>query len=142
MPVILNELRSVAMVRELSLTETAPVGASPASEINWADVTRWSELADLGVPELFDAIAKAVAQSYARGELSYVQADIILNDLYLNWVRNMQTVHAIAPWPPLFHEIYMAFDDGEYLHVAAPDHDPVADRTNPTIADILSRLNA
>lgn len=141
MPVILNELRSVAMVRELSLTESSRRSV-PANEITWADVIRWSELADLGVPELFDAIAKAVAQSYARGELSYVQADIILNDLYLNWVWNMQTADAIAPWPPLFHEIYLAFDDGEYPHVATPDHDPVADRTNPTIADILSRLNA
>lgn len=48
----------------------------------------------------------------------------------------------IAPWPPLFHEIYVAFDDGEYPHLAASAHDPVADRTNPTIAGILSRLGA
>lgn len=140
MSVILNELRSVSRIRELRLTETVPVGTPPAREITWADVVRWSESANLEIPELFNGIAKGVAQSYASGEMSYVQADVIVNDLYLNWVINMQTADAVAPWPSLFHEIYRAFDDGEYQHSASPRHDPVMDCTNPTIASILSRL--
>ncbi|WP_165356246.1 hypothetical protein [Sphingosinicella sp. BN140058] len=42
--------------------------------------------------------------------------------------------------PPLFHEVFLAFDAGEYPHRADPlSVDPVAKYTDPWISEIVTR---
>jgi len=117
------------------------VGASDG-RLDWLDIIRWSQIENLSVPEFYDNIAEYVARSYQAREMSYVEADCIVNELYFNWALNEQCRVPASPWPELFLDIYLAFDSGEYRRTDAKEHDPVVDCTNPAVKAILSRLDA
>jgi hypothetical protein len=84
-----------------------------------ADVARWSKLCGLSRPQLFDQIAMRLALGYNASELSFEFCDMVVND-FAGPVSDTS-----GPRPPIFWEVYSAFDEGEYYHGCNRDEDPV-----------------
>jgi hypothetical protein len=85
--------------------------------------------------EFFNEIALEIAEKYQAGELSYTVCDGLVNDLWRAMLDGLPKSGASVPEP--FYSIYLAFDAGEYFHTKDRSDDPVADHTDPQIADIL-----
>ncbi|GLK48309.1 hypothetical protein GCM10017620_12820 [Brevundimonas intermedia] len=124
------------------LAELRRIIGTGDGQLEWLDLIRWSHAQNISIPEFYNDIAEAVARSYQGREISYIEADGIVNKLYLNWVLHEQCKTPIPPWPDLFLDIYLAFDGGEYRRTDAKEHDPIVDCTDPAVEAILSRLDS
>ena len=119
-----------AIIEELR-TRAAP---GEQTRVDEEDLLRWSS----GNPTLAfqDALALAVARAYHAGRLSYTICDEVMNDLY--WIvisgRPMRL-------PPLLYEVFEAFDAGEFHRRRDKTDDPVAEHTDPWIAEIVMRYS-
>lgn len=88
---------------------------------------------------VYDKLAVILARKYHEGELDYGTAD-----LFANWFESELTQLSIDIWPksggPYPHKwsaVYEAFDSGEFDHFGRSS-DPVAEFTNPQIANFLA----
>ncbi|PCE33506.1 hypothetical protein BZL54_04585 [Burkholderia ubonensis subsp. mesacidophila] len=87
-------------------------------------------------PERFDALALALARGYHDGKLSFAFCDSIVNILvekvYSDAVAQRDT------WPPLFWDVFLAFDAGEFFRPGERHIDPAEKYTRPLIAAIVA----
>ena len=83
---------------------------------------------------LYDALARYLAVAFHQGKLPFAFCDAVINDLH--------TVITIANdvRPDLFWRVFLAFDAGEYHRSADRSDDPIAEFTEPAIADIVRSL--
>jgi hypothetical protein len=83
---------------------------------------------------VYDAFARYLALAFHQRELPFAFCDAVLNDLH--------TVITMADdvRPDLFWRVYLAFDAGEYHRNADKSDNPVAEYTEPAIADIVRSL--
>lgn len=89
---------------------------------------------------VYDKLAVILARKYHEGELDYETADWFANQLEGEltqlvvdiWPKNG------GPEPKLWHTVYEAFDAGEFDHFGRSS-DPVAEFTNPQIAEFLAK---
>lgn len=98
------------------------------------DVAQWSAWAGLDHDALLDEVALALAREYDGGSVSFEVGDWIANDLY------SYCLFYDLPWPDVFFEVYLAFDEGEYSHHGASDN-PESDYTRPMIKELLGRAS-
>ena len=108
--------------------------AAPGEQtrVDEEDLLRWSS-GDITLA-FQDALALAVARAYHAGRLSYTVCDDIMNDLWW-FVMSGRPIKI----PPLLYEVFEAFDAGEFHRKKDRSDDPVADHTDPWIADIVMR---
>jgi len=95
------------------------------------DVLRWSTKSGWSRRQLFDEIAKYLAQGFHTSELSFEFCDAVVNDLF------GPVTNTSGPKPEVFWDVYSAFDEGEYYHGNNRDEDPVETYTRPMIDRIV-----
>jgi hypothetical protein len=89
---------------------------------------------------VYDKLAVILARKYHEGELDYETADWFANQfqgeltrLFIDmWPKND------GPYPEKWSDVYEAFDSGEFDHFGRST-DPVAEFTNPQIAEFLAK---
>ena len=89
---------------------------------------------------VYDKLAVILARKYHEGELDYATADWFANEfegeltqLFIDiWPKSG------GPYPEKWSAVYEAFDSGEFDHFGRST-DPVAEFTNPQIAEFLAK---
>lgn len=102
------------------------------------DVVRWA--GGLDNWEFYNATALQVARKYHQRQLTYNFCDGLMNDLWSAVQAGFASSGNRAPEP--FYEVYEAFDAGEFHRAKDKSDDPVADFTDPLIADLMSRIGS
>lgn len=103
-----------------------------------SDVLRWASLNLAAVAPIYEAIAAYVARGYNAGELSFDFCDGIVNGLYDAFLELR-----LKQMPPLYYDVFLAFDEGEYPHRGdEPGVDPIRKYTNPRIAELVAGLRS
>jgi hypothetical protein len=102
--------------------------------IKESDVAFWSSEYGGDRQTVYVAFARYLAIAFHERRLPFAFCDAVMNDL--------QTIIAMAdePHPDLFWQVYLAFDAGEYHRREDKSDDPVAEHTEPAIADIAKSL--
>lgn len=100
------------------------------------DVVRWAGALDNH--EFYNSAALQIARHYQEGLLTYGFCDRVMNDLWNAVQAGFTNDNNSVPEP--FFQIYEAFDAGEYHRAKDKSDDPVADFTDPLIANLLLRL--
>ena len=108
---------------------------SPPRKNTEADLTIW--IGRTVDNDLLNEISLIIARSYQDQSVSYEIADCIMNDLWGIVIDRAIAKEADIPSP--FYEIFDAFEAGEYHRRPDGSDDPVADHTNPLIAELLER---
>jgi hypothetical protein len=108
----------------------------PEERITLDEVAQWAGARDNWA--FYNLIAVEIAAGYYREELTYDFCDGVMNDLW-------EAVRAgfrpdIIEIPEPFFEIYQAFDAGEFHRKPDGSDDPIADFTDPLIAELVTRL--
>ncbi|MFK4772293.1 hypothetical protein [Rhizobium sp. ZW T2_16] len=89
--------------------------------------------------DFYNSAALEIAKGYHRGELSYSFCDGVMNDLWSAVQEGFGRGNNEVPEP--FFEIYEAFDVGEYHRKHDKSDDPIAEFTDPAIAELSIRYN-
>ncbi|MDR6667960.1 hypothetical protein [Rhizobium sp. 1399] len=108
----------------------------PEERISHDEVARWAGALDNWA--FYNVTALEIAIGYYRGELDYTFCDGAMNDLWGAVQAGFGPGNIQVPEP--FFEIYLAFDAGEYHRKPDKSDNPVADFTNPLIAELVTRL--
>lgn len=112
------------------------INKSP-SRITFADILQWAGAIDNW--NFYNSVALEIAKSYHRGQLDYSFCDGIANDLWEGVKKGFGPGQNELPEP--FYEIFLAFDAGEYHRKHDKSDDPVADHTDPWIAELAARFH-
>ncbi|QQV76565.1 hypothetical protein H5J25_14070 [Sphingomonas aliaeris] len=110
-------------------------GRSPSQ----ADIHRWTAGARDDETQLYDDIGAELARGYHERRYSFDFCDRVVNDLYGTMIEK-QFNDPQPSWPKLFWSVYEAFDAGEFHRKPDKSDDPVAEFTDPEIADIVQSL--
>jgi hypothetical protein len=103
-----------------------------------SEVLRWVENDLERMGSLFDALAAFIARGYAKRDLSFELCDGIVNGIYAAVLEL-----PLTPVPPLFYDVFLAFDAGEYPHRGDDASvNPIAKYTDPRIREIVECLTA
>ena len=92
--------------------------------------------------EIAEKIALLTAVKYWNKEISFLEGDCIINNLFVFWVTNDYFVKNY-PFTDTLWECYLAFDAGEYYRSdddRALD-DPPEKYTKPLIKEMLQRID-
>ena len=81
---------------------------------------------------LYNQIATCLVHGFQNSDISFAFCDAVVNDLF------GVIPFAVESWPPLFWDVYLAFDEGEYYHRNNRDEDPVEVYTRTMIARDLN----
>ncbi|MEX0302736.1 MAG: hypothetical protein AB3N24_09965 [Leisingera sp.] len=108
---------------------------SPTERITSTDLTKWTAR-DVDI-DLLHEISLAVARSYQFQSISYQTADDVMNDLWRLFQERFLANATELPSP--FWDVFEAFDAGEYHRRPDKSDNPVADHTDPMIAELLTR---
>lgn len=89
---------------------------------------------------VYDKLAIILARKYHGGELDYETADLFANRFEGELISLMVSIWPKndGPYPYRWSEVYEAFDSGEFDHFGRSS-DPVAEFTNPQIAEFLAK---
>ena len=113
------------------------------SEEPWAitqdDIDRWTAGLEEDEEALYDSIAAALASGYHERRYSFEFCDRVVNDLYGPFITKQQR-EPPPPWPKLFWSVYEAFDAGEFHRMPDMSANPIAEFTDPAIAEIVRDL--
>jgi hypothetical protein len=113
--------------------------AAPLS-IEQADVDQYAGTESVGELGLYNEVARILAQGFHSGNLSFDFCDAVVNSLYGVLIAG-QMREPQPPWPILFHEVFSAFDEGEFHHREdAEAADPITLYTKPMIERIVVPL--
>lgn len=117
--------------------ERDPVTARP----NAMDVKRWAGSSVDDELSFYNELGAALARGYSERNFSFELCDTIVNGLYSALIEG-QSRDVQQAWPHLFYDVYLAFDAAEWHRRTDESDDPVADHTDPWIAEIIARLDA
>ena len=98
------------------------------------DVEQWASSFGGDRGQVYDAFARYLAVAFHHRKLPFAFCDAVMNDLEAV-ISNADDVR-----PDLFWSVYLAFDAGEYHRSNDKSDDPVAEHTEPAIAEIVRRL--
>jgi hypothetical protein len=102
--------------------------------ISEPDVELWAESFGGDRRQVYDALARYLAIAFHERKLPFAFCDAVMNDLEA-------VISNADDWrPDLFWSVYLAFDAGEYHRRADKSDDPVAEHTEPAIAEIVRGL--
>ncbi|MGF6239752.1 hypothetical protein P3T42_001484 [Paraburkholderia sp. GAS38] len=87
------------------------------------------------IPHRFDAFALVLARGYHDGQLSFAFCDAVVN-IMVGKVHS-DSVAQRDTWPPLFWDVFLAFDAGEFFRAGERHIDPAEKYTRPLIAKII-----
>ncbi len=104
-----------------------------------ADIRRWTAGWSDSERQLYDDIGAELARGYHGRRYSFEFCDWVVNDLYGTIIKR-QLTEPPPPWPKLFWRVYEAFDAGEFHRTPDKSDNPIAEFTDPEIADIVSNL--
>ena len=110
------------------------------TRVDEIDVELWANRLDLSVSIFLDQMGELIARKYHSGNLTFEFCNSLVNDLWGVLIERVHMPGEIA-WPDLFHEVYEAFDAGEYHRTSDQSDDPIADFTDPLIAVIVGKLH-
>jgi len=96
-----------------------------------AEVEAAADNLNLSVPDLCDELSRTVAIRFVQGHCSFALADAVMNNL-----SGFAHVVLGTGLPDLSWSVYLAFDDGEYLHEEDPPELQGEGRTRVRLADI------
>lgn len=91
----------------------------------------------VAVEDLYDSFAKRVARRYLDGDLSYTTGDAAMNGLF-----GYATTGGGPELSPLAWEVFVAFDEGEYLHAGEPVEEQGEVKTRMLLAGIAEICDA
>ena len=114
--------------------------ADPPEYIEQNDIGRWTEGSIEAEAALYNELGAELARRYNAGELSFDFCDLLINSLWGAMIEG-QMRKPQPPFPQLMHEVYLAFDAGEFHRKADKTDDPVLEFTDPLIAKIVAGLN-
>jgi hypothetical protein len=103
------------------------------------DITRWTGGLEEAEAALYDGFGAELARGYYERRYSFDFCDAVVNQLY-GLMISKQLQEPPPPWPKLFMRVYEAFDAGEMHRCADKSDDPIAELTDPAIADIIGDL--
>lgn len=104
-----------------------------------ADISRWTAGSLADEQKLYDEIGAELARGYHERRYSFDFCDRVVNDLYGPMIIK-RCNEPSPPWPDIFSRVFEAFDAGEFHRRADMSDDPVADFTDPLIAEIVHSL--
>ena len=107
-------------------------GQAPVAQ----DMAGWSGGSVHAEMALYDALAAELARGYSEKRYSFDFCDTVVNQLYAVMISK-QLHEPAPPWPKLFSRVFEAFDAGEFHRSADKSDNPVADFTDPDIAEII-----
>ncbi len=100
------------------------------------DIIRWA--GTLNNSNFYDAVGLKIASEYQEGRLSYTMCDTLVNELWSCVLRGF-TGFKKNQVPPVFYDVFVAFDAGEYHRVPDKSDNPVAEHTDKLIHELLVR---
>jgi hypothetical protein len=104
------------------------------------DITRWAKLLAIPRMTVCDRIAEYIARGFHSRNLEYPYCDAVANALWGFMID--KTASAEEEWSPFLHEVYDAFDQGEWPHIERLDEDPPEVHTRPLVAAIVAKLDS
>ncbi|MHC2333736.1 hypothetical protein [Bradyrhizobium sp. USDA 4454] len=107
----------------------------PQRLLSDAALEKWSVQSELPRDDLYDALALELASEFNKKTLDFDFCDRVVNEL-------LGLMGARPDLPPLFWDIYLAFDAGEFYPDNDHSTDPVARFTRPQIAEIVRRFTS
>ncbi|MEI2299754.1 hypothetical protein [Ensifer sp. MJa1] len=110
----------------------------PEGRVTHDDVVRRAGTLDNW--EFYNAAAIEIARKYHHGALTYRFCDGVMNDLWSAVQAGFGSGHNTLPQP--VYEVYEAFDAGEYHRAEDGSDDPIADFTDPHIADLVGSFGS
>jgi hypothetical protein len=103
------------------------------------DIAGWTEGSVEAESTFYDSVAAELARGYYERRYSFDFCDAVVNQLYALMISK-QHLDPPPPWPNLFWRVYEAFDAGECHRLADMSDDPIAELTDPEIAEIVRAL--
>jgi hypothetical protein len=97
-------------------------------------IDEWAWRCGVPIRSLLDEFAIRLAGEFSVDELSFELCDAVVNDLF-----GVCTHQRLGDFPPLFWEVYEAFDAGEFHRTPDQSDDPVANHTVPMIEEFLKK---
>ncbi len=104
------------------------------------DIARWTEGVEAAETALYDSLAAELARGYSERRFSFDFCDVVVNQLY-GVMISKQLRERPPQWPKVFWRVFEAFDAGEFYRSADRSDNPVADFTDPEIAEIIRDLD-
>ncbi|CAM2146198.1 conserved protein of unknown function [Pararobbsia alpina] len=102
------------------------------------DMESWTEIVGSTRRNAYDAMGRHLAIGFHEGRLPFWFCDAVAIAVIRFAYEDLSTSGEDA-WPPLFSEVYLAFDAGE---LGPPGTDPIEDHTRPMIAKIVHMLGS
>jgi hypothetical protein len=107
--------------------------------LNREEVETWQRESGLGLGDFFDHVGAQLAIEFFERRLPFDFCGAVANSMN-GWLLTT-FLSEIGNIPPLFWEVYNAFDDGEY-HRENVNEDPPELYTRPLIAEIVAKPRA
>lgn len=106
------------------------------SQDTWLDL---SKLKSLSIEVTFNLFFTRIAYLYNQRRVNYEFCDLLINAAYGEWLFSHDVVS--VGFPPMFLQVYEAFDAGEYHRKDDMSDDPIAEFTNPLVQTFLIENN-
>lgn len=101
------------------------------------DIEKWATERGLNLTDFLDGFGTEIAKRYHSGALSFEFCDSLVNSLWGELIDRV-TKNDDVRWPDDFHQVYEAFDAGEFYRLPDQSDDPESDFTKPLIAAFLA----
>ncbi len=102
------------------------------------DLSKWSTDLKLSSSDFLNQIGLEIAKRYHAKELSFEFCNSLINYLWGDMLE-LTLEEKSFQWPSVFHDVYEAFDAGEFRRSSDKTDDPITEFTNPEIASIVER---
>lgn len=125
----------IASLNASHKAENVLEGPEPQPLLNHTVLDQWSGQSGLARDVLYDALALELASGFNKGTLDFDFCDRVVNEL-------MGLMGREPDLPPLFWDVYLAFDAGEFYRDDDRSINPVDRFTRPRIAEIVRRFTS
>lgn len=124
---------------QLCAKYTSDGDPSPGGDVpvNFDLIDDWAWRCGISIHGLLDEFAVRLARKFDLGEFTFELCDAVANDLYGICLNKR-----LFEFPPLFWEVFGAFDAGEFHRKSDRSDDPVGEHTIPMIKEILAKVEA
>jgi hypothetical protein len=101
-----------------------------------AEIEAYSKTPELTWEAALNSLAVGIARRYDSGAMAFSECDAVMNELY-----TFSLFHRDRVLPDPAHQVFVAFDEGEYHHPGdSDDVDPEEKYTRPMIREVLRGL--
>jgi hypothetical protein len=117
---------------------TELLNAALTGFIDYGLLKHFAATSSKSVPDVLDQLARYVAEQYLGHNMSFADADAIMNAAFAVSVSEVFWTKHNCTIPDIMYKIYLAFDAGEYYHSGDErDVNPEAKYTRPLIECFL-----